>query len=263
MIAFKESDRVDVIKCITDIGIDLGRSRASLKVSSFLVSVCGPDELFFGAMLFGPDALVKFLVHKGANIHDHNPLYLPTLNNRVPIIKFLISVGATISHEIFCSAIFNDHYNVVKLYIESGVDIRACGDEALQTAALSGNKHTVKLLVERGADIHVDNDRPLCLAASEGHESVVRYLVKKGSMTNEALCIAARDGKERIVRFLTKKGADIHVDNDSPLGLAALRGHESIIRFLVKKGARHAQALEWAKRKHHDEIIDIFEPSGN
>ena len=82
--------------------------------------------------------------------------------NNVDRLKSLIATGANVNHEcngtpLWC-ATFANHYEIVRLLIETGVDVNKKISDSyfapLLYASYAGHLETVELLVEAGANIH-------------------------------------------------------------------------------------------------------------
>jgi ankyrin repeat protein len=86
---------------------------------------------------------------------------------------------------------------------------------------------------------------------------------------NNALAECAEHGKLDWVKFLIAAGANVHAFKDYALLWACENGHLEIVKELIKAGANvHAKyegsfapttALETAKRKDHQDIVDFLE----
>lgn len=68
--------------------------------------------------------------------------------------------------------------SLLKLLIETGVDVNADNEFALRKSAEKDNVEMIKCLVENGADIHADNDCALRTSVNNGHLSAVKYLAE-------------------------------------------------------------------------------------
>lgn len=66
--------------------------------------------------------------------------------------------------------------DTVKILLDAGADVHACGDEAILVAAENGNFDTVKMLLEAGADVHAERNGALRLAEENGHADTLVVL---------------------------------------------------------------------------------------
>ena len=73
-----------------------------------------------------------------------------------------------------CQIIF---LGFVLFFVEQGVDIHACDDQAIIDASESGHLEVAKYLADKGANICVGKDEPLRWAAGNDHLEVVKYLL--------------------------------------------------------------------------------------
>ncbi|XP_046543660.1 ankyrin repeat domain-containing protein 17-like [Haliotis rubra] len=115
----------------------------------------------------GQLAMVKYLVSQGSvDINSSNrdritALMMAALRGKTDVIKFLISMGANVSHvdimgnNVLTLAIIKTHLAVVKYLVsQSSVDIngvRRSGRTPLMTAVSSGDKDVFDFLVKKGS----------------------------------------------------------------------------------------------------------------
>lgn len=115
-------------------------------------------------------------------------------------------------------------------------------DEALYSAAFSGQLEVAKYLIENGADVHHDHDSAL-IDASSGSDNLqmVKFLLANGAdvhaMNDEPLHLAAMYGLLDIVQLLLENGANVHAYNEEALRRAAAKGHLDVVKYMVEKGA--------------------------
>ncbi|SVD40246.1 uncharacterized protein METZ01_LOCUS393100, partial [marine metagenome] len=193
------------------------------------------------------------------------------------------------------------HIEIVKLLIDEGADVNVKyngGFTPLQDALLKrGNDDIVELLVEKGANVNVQSDRcssPLMLALWEHFsEHIIELLIVKGADVNAnavsfpILNIAAIWPSEKIAKLMLTKGADLNAvkpGNTTPLMHAAINNKTDRVRLFLSSGANvnawtrlkkttltytkskeitlHLTALDFAKKHHHNEIIDLLRSWG-
>ncbi len=146
----------------------------------------------------GLTEIVKLFIEKGANPNakDKNgntPLHWAAGTGKTEIVKELLkhkdidlNTQDIYGFTALYRAVTNNHTEVVELFIEKGVDIKAkfpymLNETALHRAAGNGNTKLVKLLLEKGADINVQDSEgstPLHWAAREGRTDVLKELLK-------------------------------------------------------------------------------------
>ena len=122
--------------------------------------------------------------------------------------------------------------NIIKLFLESGVDINACcsqGETALYRASKAGHEQIVRLLLEAGADTSDTTSRRSLFAACEhGHTEIVGLLLHYGADPNALsfysalpICCAVDKGHTDIINLLLEHGADVNKEYGS-VGQSAL-----------------------------------------
>lgn len=174
------------------------------------------------AVIEGREAMVRFMLERGANIEARNPFLL----------------DAVVALDQWRNP--RDRVGGRQLW------------RPLHLAAHKGNIGVVKALLEKGASVAVVDDRgrtPLHIAACYGHEATVRLLLGSGAYIDPEdgfgrtpLYLAAENNEDAVmVLLLLKHGADIdHVgikDDASPLQLAVTQGLYSTTKLLLKMGA--------------------------
>ncbi len=121
-------------------------------------------------------------------------------------------------------------------------------NDAISTAALSGQNTILNLLLESGKDIEQEGKfgTPLRAACLMGHESTVRFLLDRGAKVDvcgsfgSALQASAMKGHTAIAQVLIQEGADVDLHSGfygNALQAAAYQGHENMVQTLVKAGA--------------------------
>ena len=122
------------------------------------------------------------------------------------------------------------------------LDIQYSKDSFIAYAG-DGNIDIVRLFVESGMDVNVQNDEgltALMVASYGGYSELVRFLIDSGSEhLSSALGYAAYGGHLEIMLFLSEKGGDLGItynDFNTPLTIAAYGGHLEVVQFLVGEG---------------------------
>ena len=119
-------------------------------------------------------------------------------------------------------ASMNGHLDVVKILIESGIDLHALNESGyilLQCIInFNGSFETIKLLLEHGADIHKYNNDILIVASKDGHSEIMNLLLDYGAdihADDRILIFASQNNHLEIVKILTgKDGTNIFVLSD-------------------------------------------------
>jgi len=167
--------------------------------------------------------LYRFLT-RGRLPGDMTLFHIGTYYNLVELTRTIMSTSTetTLSHESkehgLQIAAAQRHKDLVKLFIDDGVDVNATGGTfytPLFAAAFSGDKEIVRILIKAGADASLgesEGNSPLSAAAWQGDDEIVQILLAHGanqsSVLNEALSYAALFGNGNIVRRLLDAGAD-------------------------------------------------------
>jgi ankyrin repeat protein len=121
--------------------------------------------------------------------------------------------------------------------------------------AAEGKLDVVKLFVEAGMDPDIrSNETALTAACYYNHPKVVTYLIQNGASVNygtyytDPIISAVRGGSYDIVDFLIKHGADVNAlgyDKSTPLYVAAEMGKPEITELLIKNGADVGYIQPW------------------
>ena len=175
-------------------------------------------------------------------------------------IKKLIDMGENKEqvNKILVTAIKNNEFNIVELFINSKFDINSrinYGDTALILASQWSSAKIVKILIDNGADVNVKNDygNTALMVASKGKTEIVEFLVNNGADVNiktacgnTALMVASQWGSAKIVKILIDNGADVNVKNNDK------RTALDLAKKYVKK--------KWVHNKEdYIEIIQLLE----
>ncbi|EAW23743.1 ankyrin repeat domain-containing protein [Aspergillus fischeri NRRL 181] len=152
------------------------------------------------------------------------------------------------------SAAFAGHADVVKLFLEHGVDphIRDWeGRTPISLASSGGWVNVVKQLLDHDVDPNsrdIDDQSPLSWAAYRGHTDAAHLLVKRGADPDSKdgydktpLSWAAAEGWLEIVQFLVEEAVKIDSRDElgrTPISWAAENGHAAVVKLLLEKGAQ-------------------------
>ena len=118
----------------------------------------------------------------------------------------LVNQYFKIEYKRFVEHVEKGRLELVKVYVQLGVDINRNDDLSLHLASRYGHLDIVRYLVDHGADIHAGGGGALRWSSGEGHLDIVRYLVE---------C-----------------GADVHVRNDEALQRATNYGYTEVMEYL-------------------------------
>jgi len=121
---------------------------------------------------------------------------------------------------------------------------------------------------------------PLIVAAEQGDLRLLEQLLVetdsadlRDSCSWTPLMKAALNGHEEVVRRLLARGADVNAEDKggyTALMLAASNNHLHIVELLIEAGAdvnhrertRGWNALEWAMRSGHDDMVQLLKNRG-
>lgn len=186
--------------------------------------------------------MMKFLIENGANINcaEYVPIIYATRNGHLDIVKYLIKNGYKLydDDDLIGIASSNGDINMIKYFMEIGIDVSSDEDSALHRASTNGHLEVVKYLIENGANI--SNKIVESALLSEKNE-IVKYLVENNQSVNvnndDILCLAMERGCLDIVKFIIKFNVNIHINRDEPLRFAVGHGDFELVKYLIDNGA--------------------------
>lgn len=232
----------------------------------------------FCAAKEGYEHTMGMLIKRGADVNLRSiignqglsPLYAATLGDyplgprwrgtpsarkereRPSIVRLLINPGANLNDlPAFHNAAYGGQINIIKIFIDAGVDINDEGDRgtnrprgtALQEPAGRGHIEVIELLLAAGAGAYINTQNdcmpPLIAAAWENYQTIVKMLLVAGADIDvrdeegqTVLEIMANIGNYDMVKLLL--AANDKGPNVGPALVAASdRGHADIVRFLL------------------------------
>lgn len=232
--------------------------------------------------------MVKFLIDKGANIHElvkqesrdgYTALHLAASSyHNTESAKHLIEAGAdlealtsTQNTPLLLAA--GRDTKLAKLLIEKKANIHAVnkkGKTPLHKAVCTPDVGLINLLIEKGANIHAvdhDQDTPLHIAAHNGNEEAVKLLINqranitvKNNLNETPLHKAVKHGFLDTVQVLVNTGADIHArdkDGKTPLDAAMSsaswnKNSNGMVKYLIKAGAEIDPKWRWKYESNGD-----------
>ncbi|ARU62771.1 hypothetical protein CBW65_18695 [Tumebacillus avium] len=177
----------------------------------------------------------------------------------------------------------NNYLPDVQADISNGMDVDArgeYGETALIAAAYKGHLQMVEYLLQAGADPDAKDDTWMTAlrgATANGHLDIVKILLAHGADPNiqdktegrTALIDAAMHGTPEMIQVLLEGGAILNLqakNGRTPLHWAVDSLQTENVRQLVKNGANvktidyvGKTALDYAKEKQHDEIIQLLQ----
>jgi ankyrin repeat protein len=148
------------------------------------------------AAAYGCIDLLKFFVHKGAEVDDHN-LSIACANGHIEVVKYIHSLGVSVNpvnwrgtaiNLIKYAATNKKGLEIVKFLHSNGADIHLDNDAAFIKACEFGMLDTAKYLFAHGANINANFGSPLIQAAQHGEFNTVCFLLKNGATNSMDFC---------------------------------------------------------------------------
>lgn len=176
--------------------------------------------------------------------------------------------AAAVVDRNFFQAAYLGQTEIVRTYLENGVDPNTIDDNeqqmtALMYAAWGGSVNVIKYLLANRADINrrkKNGATALILAAYSNQENAVRALLEGGAepnikdkKENTALMFAVLRENQNIIRILADKGLGLNqwgVFGRSPLMIAAARGKLNAVRTILAlpSGKNQLNEVDVSKR---------------
>jgi ankyrin repeat protein len=236
-------------------GIDLSRQPEWPQSLISLACQKGYLKVFLALLANEKDNAINFDAPGG-----YNCIHLAAKCNAIDIVKILLSRGievdlASKKKEIpLLFAINSNHFNMVKLLVESGADVNyvSNGTPLLSFACSQGKTQIASYLLQKKADPSKKDkhqNTALHLAACEGnYHELVELLLKTLNNVNDkngrgktALYLACDTAtNEKTADVLISYGADVNAISPkgaTALHVAAHRGSAALVRLLLSKGA--------------------------
>ena len=207
----------------------------------------------YWAAKWGRLRIVEYLISKGANIETENEncwhlIHLASSSGLLSIVQYLIEkrnvdkdikakVGETPLHFACCE----NRLEIVKYLISKGANIEAkkqYGETPLYWACFNGHLPIAEYLLSKGANIDTGDLASACLF---GHLSIVKYLISKGAkieikdedVLNTPLHYVSMNHQTDVVKYLLSKGANKYAknkDGKTPYDYASLDEIRSLLK---------------------------------
>jgi ankyrin repeat protein len=269
----RNSEGAKLLELMISLGCDvpekqelLSRGRC-IEAVKLLVEHGANVDVLFKESMFQDDLdpnILKYLVENGADVTRH---FKQTWSN-VDVFKLGIELGSDVTRHDFClldTAVYCKEIDVMKLLLAYGGDahVTARDNQAVVTAAGSGNLEMVKILVEHGAGLcspnpcfylfEFPNLEPgkYCAffhAVSSGHVEIVVYLVDKHGQDvtvqdNMAVKMASKLANLEMVKVLHGYGADLTAIDTREIGEVSFSSYDFKARaelrmFLMDHGVK-------------------------
>lgn len=199
--------------------------------------------------------VMKILMENGADVEQANengwrPIHAAAHAGHLDAIKLLLEEGnadfyaSTNSYDSFEElAIYEGHVDIVGYYMSRSY----ARDRLLLLAATHNQVEIVKLFIDSGVNPGSGNGQVVFIAAQHGHVETMKYLLETvGFNVNiitkngtTALHMASAFGHVNLVRYLIAQGANVNaIDNHgvTPLELATNNNHGNTVKVLIENG---------------------------
>ncbi|KAJ3334505.1 hypothetical protein HDU93_007822 [Gonapodya sp. JEL0774] len=130
------------------------------------------------------------------------------------------------------------------IFMHDGVRVRLEAEEGIHSedypvrvACEYGHFEVVKVLMESGLQLSANQQAIMRAACSHGHLDLVRYLVQhKCGFLEKSLWEASSGGHAALVEFLLSQGADFDQEIHEAVLIATLNEHVDVVRLLFDNG---------------------------
>lgn len=145
-------------------------------------SNCGDDSVFYDICVKMDEDFLTWIFENNYAPINNDTFYHIAYGNHVNLARYFINnYDIEFQNSTFiniCSYGFTD---MVKLFIENGIDIHNPNEEALMSAVMNDRIEVVQILLENGADIHFDDDNALKISHIEEYEEMKNFLIENGA----------------------------------------------------------------------------------
>jgi ankyrin repeat protein len=233
----------------------------------------------YGAIKSNDSSIVKYLIEKGANIHDKceskTPFHCAIAEGYLNISKLLLEAGSNLdARDIRCetplfTAINNQNVEAVKFLLSNGANpnvFDTYGNTALMNASGRKDRHEIiPLLLSRNVEVNAYNNTEntaLHFLANGNVESPeeIRLLVKRGAKVNDQnsygytpLHNACYMHNMETMKMLLRLGADQEMKNDkgrTPYELIGAPRYKQDIKVLMENAKQHSSIVFWVALCH-------------
>jgi ankyrin repeat protein len=209
----------------------------------------GQPVLMLTASVPKRDAILKYLISKGANIESKGSLGITPLSwaassAQVENVRTLLAAGAN----VHAKARGGNTPLMAALYL--GIEGESFGETGVRDSVLE----IVRLLIDAGADVNQrssDGGSAMHAAVLMKSPEAIKLLLDAGAETDAKskdpdvdippnLHSAAKSGAVAIVKQLLDSGTDVNLLNHegrTPLMIAAKRNHLGLVKLFLERGA--------------------------
>lgn len=177
----------------------------------------------------------EYLVSRGVKVGVKEALFWSVESNCLEVAGFVLAQGAEAgawgNYALLCAA-DNKNWDMVKLLLTHGADVRVNDDAVLKAAVLAGNLDMAAFALDKGAAPNADI---LVQAAADGHLPILKLLAARGAALagTGALKKAAYYGHLDVVEFLVTNGVDLAAEGPAALEEAAWQDRLQVVRYLT------------------------------
>ena len=140
------------------------------------------------------------------------------------------------NYAFFKSCYYSINNNIMKFFIDSGIDINNNDNEAFYSAFKNGNMNSMKFLLENGSKI---NSNTLLDAIKFSKIEVIKFLIDNGANINDNIILYTFKYCKDInkIKFLLNQGVNINYNNGILFSSVCDFGDLNFIKYLLNRGA--------------------------
>lgn len=150
------------------------------------------------------------------SVYDNLAMRIAISKNYMDVMMLLLLFGADINFAMTYASRYG-YINAMKLFVEREFDISQCV-EGFLSAVSSGEIEIVKLYIEKNVDVKANNNAAIIEAVARMDYKMAELLLKSGAYAsarnNESLRRAFKNGDQRMIKILYNYGATVKLLNE-------------------------------------------------
>ena len=229
----------------------------------------GKNKMFRWCADYGDNDVMKIMLNY-VDIRQDDDYVLKTCirKNNTKAINMLFNKNAYTMDTILRICVVIGNIKILRMFLDSGCDIRIHNDMILCVSAEYGRLDIVKLAIDGGCDVHVCDDIALRMSAKNNHYAVVEYLLNNGADVSAAdggaLGLSSAHGHVNVVRLLLDWGADMYVNNFA-LKMSMCFCRTEVVKLLLEQGKNidHNYVAKICEMYDCDIVLPIKEDASN